>query len=77
VELDDSQKSAVHDKVARMIGATPILSYQIDPSLIGGLVIQVGDDLYDASIRTKLALLKSRLIAGQARALIETQNQAS
>ncbi len=73
VELDDSQKAAIHDKVARMIGATPILSYQVDPSLIGGLVIQVGDDLYDASIRTKLRLMRSRLIAGQARAMVDTQ----
>jgi len=77
VDLDDSQKSAIHEKVARMIGATPILSYQVDASLLGGLVIQVGDELYDASIRTKLSLMKTRLIAGQARALSVSENQVS
>ena len=35
-----------------MIAATPILHVVVDPDLIGGLVVQVGDDVYDASVRT-------------------------
>ena len=50
-----------------MIGATPIVSYRVDPSLIGGLVIQDGDDLYDASIKNKLDQMRRRLIAGRSR----------
>lgn len=67
VNLDDVQKANLEAKVAAMIGATPVLRYAVDPSLIGGLVIQVGDDVYDASIRTKLRRLRQSLIQGKAR----------
>ncbi len=58
-ELDEGQKEALRGKVAAMIGATPILSFRVDPSLIGGLVVQVGDDVYDASIKTRLERLRA------------------
>ena len=35
--------------------ATPVLTSSTDPALIGGLVVQVGDDVYDASVRNRLA----------------------
>ena len=46
----------------RMIGATPVITLEVDPSLIGGLVVQVGDDVYDASVRNRLGQLRDRLI---------------
>lgn len=67
VDLADDQKAALADKIQAMIGATPILSYRVDPSLLGGLIIQDGDDLYDASIKTKLALMRRRLVEGKTR----------
>lgn len=67
VDLDEGQKAAIRDKVATMIGATPILAFEVDPALIGGLIIQVGDDLYDASVRTKLDRLRRSLISGNGR----------
>ena len=54
-------------RVAAMIGATPIPRYEVVPSLIGGLVIQDGDNLYDASIKTKLDRMKRVLIEGKGR----------
>jgi F-type H+-transporting ATPase subunit delta len=69
VALDDGQKTLLHDKIAAMIHATPVARYEVDPSLIGGLVIQDGDNLYDASIKTKLATMRKRLIEGKMREL--------
>ena len=43
--------------VARVVLST-------DPSLIGGLVVRVGDTVYDGSIRNQLSVLKGRLIEG-------------
>ena len=48
-----------------MIDATPVITLEVDPSLIGGLVVQVGDDVYDASVRTRLEQLRDRLIEGK------------
>jgi F-type H+-transporting ATPase subunit delta len=39
-----------------------VLTLEVDPSLIAGLVVQVGDDVYDASVRTQLRRLRDRLI---------------
>lgn len=62
VPLDEGQVAAVKDRLASMIKATPVITLEVDPSLIGGLVVQVGDDVYDASVRTRLERLRGRLI---------------
>ncbi len=62
VPLDDAQKAALEGRLASLIGAVPQLILEVDPSLIAGLVVQVGDDVYDASVRTRLQRLRDRLI---------------
>jgi F-type H+-transporting ATPase subunit delta len=62
VPLDEGQKADVTARLASMVNATPVITLEVDPSLIGGLVIQVGDDVYDASVRTRLEQLRGRLI---------------
>jgi F-type H+-transporting ATPase subunit delta len=62
VALDDGQLSALRDRLASMIHATPVITLEVDPSLIGGLVVQVGDEVYDASVRTRLEAIRGRLI---------------
>ena len=64
VPLDDAQLTAIRDRLAAAFGGTPVLTIQVDPSLIGGLVVQIGDDVYDASVRNRLELLRQRLIEG-------------
>ena len=61
VPLDEGQQSTLRDRLAAMIHATPVISLEVDPSLIGGLVVQVGDDVYDASVRNRLERLRGRL----------------
>jgi F-type H+-transporting ATPase subunit delta len=65
VPLDDTELEALRERLARMLSATPIIHLVVDPSLIGGLVIQVGDDVFDASIRNRLEQLRQRLIEGK------------
>ena len=62
VALDGEQRVALRDRLARMLAATPVVHHEVDPSLIGGLVVQVGDDVYDASVRNRLGRLRDRLI---------------
>ena len=62
VPLDKDQQAAVLARLASMVNATPVITLEVDPSLIGGLVIQVGDDVYDASVRTRLERIRGRLI---------------
>ena len=62
VPLDAAQQDQVKARLASMVQSTPVITLEVDPSLIGGLVIQVGDDVYDASVRTRLERLRGRLI---------------
>ena len=65
VPLTDAQADALRDRLAKSVGGTPVLRQEVDPGLIGGLVVQVGDDVYDASVRNRLEQLRQRLIEGK------------
>ncbi len=59
--LTDSSRSRVVSQLRDKLGFEPILQESVDESLIGGLVIQVGDTVYDSSLRTRLKSLAGRL----------------
>jgi len=40
------------------------LDFQVDPSLLGGLVVRVGDRLMDGSVRSRLERLRNQLVSG-------------
>lgn len=61
-ELSEAQKAAVLDKLLATTDYVEYeMNYQVDESLIGGLVIRVGDRVVDSSIKTKLSELKREL----------------
>ena len=62
VELSEEQQNAIRDRVKTMTGANSVeLSVQVDPSLIGGLVIKVGSQVIDASLRGQLRRIGMQL----------------
>lgn len=61
VPLDEAQQATLCDRLAALVHATPVVTLEVDPSLIGGLVVQVGDAVYDASVRNRLERLRGRL----------------
>ncbi len=65
VPLTEAQADALRGRLAKTVGGTPVLKQEVDPALIGGLVVQVGDDVYDASVRNRLEQLRQRLIEGK------------
>jgi F-type H+-transporting ATPase subunit delta len=62
--LTDDETAAVRDRVVAMTGAQVELESVIDPDLIGGLTVRVGDQLFDASVRGRLERLRDQLVAG-------------
>ncbi|MEZ6058734.1 MAG: ATP synthase F1 subunit delta [Planctomycetaceae bacterium] len=59
--LSDQSRGQIRDRLKDKLGFEPILQESVDESLIGGLVIQVGDTVYDSSLRTRLKTLTGRL----------------
>ncbi|MGB7441760.1 MAG: ATP synthase F1 subunit delta [Coleofasciculaceae cyanobacterium] len=62
VELNDDQKQAVREKVKTMTSAEQVeLDTKIDPDLIGGVIIKVGSQVLDASMRGQLRRISMSL----------------
>jgi F-type H+-transporting ATPase subunit delta len=59
--LGEADLAALRGKVEAMTGATVELTTALDPALIGGLTVRVGDTLIDASVRGRLERLRERL----------------
>ncbi|MCR4739943.1 MAG: F0F1 ATP synthase subunit delta [Lachnospiraceae bacterium] len=63
MELSDKQKKAVHEKLLATTGYESMeLNYEIDKSLIGGMVIRIGDRVVDSSVASKLNALTKELM---------------
>jgi F-type H+-transporting ATPase subunit delta len=60
--LDQDQLARLAGRLRNLIGAEPILRLEVDPGLIGGILVQVGDEVYDSSIRSQLERLRRQLV---------------
>jgi len=56
--LTREQVANLADTLKAKIGKTVTLSEHVDPSLIGGLVVKVGSQMIDSSLKTKLTAMK-------------------
>jgi F-type H+-transporting ATPase subunit delta len=62
-ELNDAEKGDLSSILARLTGKKIQTSYAVDPSIIGGVIVRMGDKIIDGSVKTRLATLKDRLKA--------------
>lgn len=60
--LSESSRSQIREKLQRELGFEALLQESVDASLIGGMILQVGDTVYDSSLRSRLKELKGRLV---------------
>jgi F-type H+-transporting ATPase subunit delta len=58
VELDKTTVSQIGDKIAEQTGRKVELSSEVDPDILGGIVVRVGNSILDASIRNRLEQLR-------------------
>lgn len=63
VPLEEADVAALRARLEGMTGAHVRLAASIDPSLIGGLVVRVGDTMIDSSVRGRLERLREQLAA--------------
>jgi F-type H+-transporting ATPase subunit delta len=59
--LSDQARERLRQRLAESLPFEPILETQVDPSLIGGIVIRVADTVYDSSLATRVAQLRERI----------------
>jgi F-type H+-transporting ATPase subunit delta len=61
--LDDSQRAEIASRLRALTGSQIEIDESVDPDLIGGVAVRIGDQLYDASVRNRLERLRARLTA--------------
>jgi F-type H+-transporting ATPase subunit delta len=61
VELDDEIARRIGDQIGEQTGQRVELTKTVDPDIIGGLVLRVGNSILDASIRNRLETLRKNV----------------
>lgn len=59
--LDAAQAAGLADAVGRATGRQVALRARVDPALLGGVLVRVGGQTYDGTVRGSLAALRARL----------------
>jgi F-type H+-transporting ATPase subunit delta len=60
--LDPALEQEILTSFGRAIGADPIVTQRVNPDLVAGFVIRVGDRVYDGSVRTQLEHMRHGMI---------------
>jgi F-type H+-transporting ATPase subunit delta len=61
VPLSDRQRERLADALTRATGHPVELKVDVDPSVVGGVVARVGDEVFDGSLASRLTEAKQRL----------------
>lgn len=62
IPLDKEQKRKVEEQLKEIVGLTVVLTTNVDPKVVGGLVARFGDKVIDGSTRTALDSLKHSIL---------------
>jgi F-type H+-transporting ATPase subunit delta len=62
VPLPEDQRQRLQQELHDTFRLEPVLETEVDPDLLGGLVVRVGDWVYDASVRTQLHNIRNQII---------------
>jgi len=60
--LTEEEKATLASNLAARLGTEPQLEFDVDPAILGGLVLKVGDRVIDGSVAGKLEALRERLV---------------
>jgi F-type H+-transporting ATPase subunit delta len=61
-EADENDRQVITRHLSQSFGKTVMPHFRVDPALLGGVVVRVGDTVLDGSIRRRLAILRRRML---------------
>jgi F-type H+-transporting ATPase subunit delta len=62
---DEALQAEIQRALEVQLGRTVIPTYRVDPELLGGMVLRLGDEILDSSVRSSAAQLRRRLMDTQ------------
>lgn len=75
VPLDDALRAKITDQLGSMMDKQVRLRESVDPDLIGGMIIRIGDRVFDSSVANQLDKMARRTRAGFSSQLLERFSQ--
>lgn len=60
--LDETTKNSLVAKLRKLVGGEPEIFVEVDPGMIGGIIVRAGDVVYDASIASQLNKVRQNMI---------------
>ena len=74
-EVDDSTQADIAQKLSEKLGKQVELERTVDPSIIGGVVVRIGDTVYDSSIAGQLEQVRTKALKSASDAIREQLNR--
>lgn len=65
-ESSESERNAIAEQLSKVLGKQAMLHVSVNPAILGGVIVKVGDTVMDGSVRKRLATLKTRILTGAA-----------
>lgn len=65
-QIDPTQTRAIQQALEQRTGKTIIVNPHVDPSILGGVIARVGDQVIDGSIRYRLSVLEQQMLSSVA-----------
>jgi F-type H+-transporting ATPase subunit delta len=62
VPLTEEERAALERQLTSRYGQGLSLQYEVDPAILGGLLVRVGDQVIDGSVASKLSALREQLV---------------
>jgi F-type H+-transporting ATPase subunit delta len=60
---DESLKKTLQDRLSQQLGKEVLASFSVDPEILGGTVVRVGERIHDGSIRRRMTRLRRQLLS--------------
>jgi F-type H+-transporting ATPase subunit delta len=66
-DVDDEQRAEIARQLSHTLGKTVVPQVRINPNILGGIIVRVGDRVMDGSVRRRLGILRSRMLGSSGR----------
>jgi F-type H+-transporting ATPase subunit delta len=66
-DVDEEQRAAIARHLSHTLGKTVVPQVRINPNILGGIIVRVGDRVMDGSVRRRLGILRNRMLAKSGR----------
>lgn len=62
-QATEAEENSIAAELSRVIGKTVVPHMNVNPAILGGVVVKIGDTVMDGSVRRRLARLKGQMLA--------------